>query len=87
MIDKIDLVLAKHYGFPASGGSACGGTDPASSRPLECRDYAAASEELDFIINYDIKYRTCLAGAPEQRQMGLDGEEETDVKRTNNVET
>jgi hypothetical protein len=31
IIDKIDRVLAKHYGF----------TD----------------EELDFIINYDIKYR------------------------------
>ena len=36
IVDKIDFVLAKHYGF----------TD----------------EELDFIINYDIKYR-----------MGLDG--------------
>ena len=32
IIDEIDRVLAKHYGF----------TD----------------EELDFIINYDIKYRT-----------------------------
>lgn len=31
LIDKIDMVLARHYGF----------TD----------------EELDFIINYDIKYR------------------------------
>jgi hypothetical protein len=31
IIDKIDTILAKHYGF----------TD----------------EELDFIINYDIKYR------------------------------
>ena len=31
IIDKIDRVLAKHYGF----------TD----------------EELDFIINYDVKYR------------------------------
>ncbi len=69
-------MLAKRDGFPASGGSACGGTDPASSRPLESRDYAAASEELDFIINYDIKYR-----------IGLDGGEEADVKRTNNMET
>ena len=34
IIDKIDLVLAQHYGF----------TD----------------EELDFIINYDIKYRMGL---------------------------
>ena len=39
IIDEIDRVLAKHYGF----------TD----------------EELDFIINYDIKYR-----------MGRDSEEE-----------
>ena len=31
IIDEIDCVLAKHYGFTA--------------------------EELDFIINYDIKYR------------------------------
>lgn len=31
VIDEIDRVLAKHYGF--------------------------ADEELDFIINYDIKYR------------------------------
>ena len=31
IIDKIDRVLAKHYGF--------------------------TEEELDFIINYDIKYR------------------------------
>jgi hypothetical protein len=31
IIDKIDKVLAKHYGF--------------------------TEEELDFIINYDIKYR------------------------------
>ena len=57
IIDEIDRVLAKHYGFPASGGSTCGGTDPALRR------YAVASEELDFpprragIINYDIKYR------------------------------
>ena len=35
IIDKIDRVLAQHYGF----------TD----------------EELDFIINYDIKYRMGLA--------------------------
>ena len=35
IIDKIDRVLAKHYGF----------TD----------------EELDFIINYDIKYRMGLS--------------------------
>jgi hypothetical protein len=31
IIDKIDIVLAEHYGF--------------------------TEEELDFIINYDIKYR------------------------------
>ena len=36
IIDKIDRVLAKHYGFN--------------------------DEELDFIINYDIKYRMGLAG-------------------------
>ncbi|MBC8243535.1 MAG: hypothetical protein H8E20_03995 [Verrucomicrobia bacterium] len=39
IIDEIDQVLAKHFGF--------------------------AEEELDFIINYDIKYR-----------MGLDRSEE-----------
>ena len=39
IIDQIDLVLARHYGF----------TD----------------EELDFIINYDIKYRLG-AGAEEE---------------------
>jgi hypothetical protein len=39
IVDKIDAVLAKHYGF--------------------------TEEELDFIINYDIKYR-----------MGKDGEED-----------
>jgi hypothetical protein len=39
IIDEIDSVLAKHYGF----------TD----------------EELDFIINYDIKYRMGLAGKGE----------------------
>ncbi len=43
IIDQIDRVLARHYGF----------TD----------------EELDFIINYDIKYRTRLAG-------GAGGQEE-----------
>ncbi|MBA3248016.1 MAG: hypothetical protein H0T63_08030 [Pyrinomonadaceae bacterium] len=37
IIDEIDRVLAKHYGF----------TD----------------EELDFIINYDIKYRMGSADA------------------------
>ena len=42
IIDEIDRVLARHYGF----------TD----------------EELDFIINYDIKYRMGLGGD--------DGEEE-----------
>jgi hypothetical protein len=41
IIDEIDRVLAKHYGF--------------------------TEEELDFIINYDIKYR-----------MGQDNEEEED---------
>jgi hypothetical protein len=39
IIDEIDRVLARHYGF----------TD----------------EELDFIINYDIKYRMGLDGDPE----------------------
>jgi len=39
LIDEIDRVLAKHYGF--------------------------TEEELDFIINYDIKYR-----------MGKDNEED-----------
>ena len=39
MMDEIDRVLAKHYGF--------------------------TEEELDFIINYDIKYR-----------LGQEGEEE-----------
>jgi hypothetical protein len=37
IIDEIDRVLAKHYGF----------TD----------------EELDFIINYDIKYRMGIGGS------------------------
>ena len=36
IIDEIDRVLAKHYGF--------------------------TGEELDFIINYDIKYRMGLSG-------------------------
>ena len=36
IIDEIDRVLAKHYGF--------------------------TEEELDYIINYDIKYRMGLAG-------------------------
>ena len=36
IIDEIDRVLAKHYGF--------------------------TEEELDFIINYDIKYRMGLGG-------------------------
>ncbi|ABL01260.1 Eco57I restriction-modification methylase domain-containing protein [Pelobacter propionicus] len=39
LIDEIDHVLAKHYGF--------------------------SSEELDFIINYDIKYRMGKSGAEE----------------------
>jgi hypothetical protein len=41
LIDEIDRVLARHYGFSA--------------------------EELDFIVNYDIKYR-----------MGREAEGETD---------
>ncbi len=40
IIDEIDRVLAKHYGF----------TD----------------EELDFIINYDIKYRLGRDGGDEE---------------------
>lgn len=42
IIDEIDWVLAKHYGFP--------------------------EEELDFIINYDIKYSIdqALWGGEEQ---------------------
>ena len=39
IIDEIDRVLAKHYGF--------------------------TEEELDFIINYDIKYRMGLSGRKE----------------------
>jgi hypothetical protein len=39
LIDKIDRVLAEHYGFN--------------------------EEELDFIINYDIKYRMGLASQEE----------------------
>ena len=46
IIDEIDQVLAKHYGF----------TD----------------EELDFIINYDIKYRMGLSA----EQAGRNGGEE-----------
>ena len=42
IIDEIDRVLAKHYGF----------TD----------------EELDFIINYDIKYRMGQASADEEEE-------------------
>jgi len=48
IIDEIDRVLAKHYGF----------TD----------------EELDFIINYDIKYRMGLG----KGNGGLEAEDETD---------
>jgi hypothetical protein len=59
---------AKHYGFPASGGSACGGTDPAS------RCYAAASEKLDFIVNYD----PAADGTGIKYRMGLGGEEEAE---------
>ena len=40
IIDEIDRVLAKHYGFTA--------------------------EELDFIINYDIKYRLGRGGEEEE---------------------
>ena len=39
IIDKIDTILAKHYGF--------------------------TEEELDYIINYDIKHRMGLGGAAE----------------------
>ena len=42
IIDEIDRVLAKHYGF----------TD----------------EELDFIINYDIKYRMGRDSANEEEE-------------------
>ena len=42
IIDEIDRVLAKHYGF----------TD----------------EELDFIINYDIKYRMGITGEPDDNE-------------------
>jgi hypothetical protein len=44
IIDQIDTILAKHYGF--------------------------TEEELDYIINYDIKYRMGLSGSEE----GGDGE-------------
>ena len=52
IIDEIDKVLAKHYGF--------------------------TEEELDFIINYDIKYR-----------MGkeLEGEEWVAIPKINNKKT
>jgi hypothetical protein len=40
VLDEIDLLLAKHYGF----------TD----------------EELDFIINYDIKYRMGNEASPDE---------------------
>jgi len=40
IIDQIDSVLAKHYGF----------TD----------------DELDFIVNYDIKYRMGLGGGDDE---------------------
>ena len=42
IIDEIDRVLARHYGF----------TD----------------EELDFIINYDIKYRMGQASGDEEEE-------------------
>jgi hypothetical protein len=42
IMDEIDLVLSKQYGFTA--------------------------EELDFIINYDIKYRVGLADEPEDSE-------------------
>ena len=48
IIDEIDRVLAKHYGF--------------------------TEEELDFIINYDIKYRMGMSA--EQAGPGGDAEEE-----------
>jgi len=50
IIDKIDKVLARHYGF--------------------------TNEELDFIINYDIKYRMGLHVAPDAAQTGgeIEGE-------------
>ena len=41
IIDKIDRVLAEHYGF--------------------------TEEELDFIINHDVKYRLGKMGCKQQR--------------------
>ena len=46
IIDEIDTVLAKHYGF----------TD----------------EELDFILNYDIKYRLSLGRSSTEEDEGAD---------------
>lgn len=34
------------------------------------KPYGFTDEELDFIINYDIKYRICPAEASERRRMG-----------------
>jgi hypothetical protein len=44
LIDKIDTLLAEHYGF--------------------------TEEELDFIINYDIKYRMGLGGGSVEEDEG-----------------
>ena len=44
IIDQIDTLLAKHYGF--------------------------TEEELDFIINYDIKYRMGLSGGSAEEDEG-----------------
>jgi hypothetical protein len=44
LIDQIDTLLAKHYGF--------------------------TEEELDFIINYDIKYRMGLGGGSAEEDEG-----------------
>jgi hypothetical protein len=44
LIDQIDTLLAKHYGF--------------------------TEEELDFIINYDIKYRMGLSGGSAEEDEG-----------------
>lgn len=43
---------------------------------MRAKHYVFTDEELDFVINYDIKYRMFLSGG-----------EKVDVKRTNNVET
>ena len=40
IIDKIDTILAQHYGF--------------------------TEEELDYIINYDIKYRMGIGGGDDE---------------------